>query len=212
MASEGADNGSIPRFSFGEFALSEEPDRRLPDRLVPEFDLNIDINVNEDIDQMRRKLVQEQHSPEILPCPRILVHDVRELVDHSLRDVEKLEDEASDSIEVHIKKMEIDRLNYVLRCYYRTRLRKIEKGIHQIMEQPSLYDRLSKYEKRYAEGYMDLLESHFKGSFLRKLPSRLRDLKNDKDGRVESIPKADLNRFVFIRAISNISNYVVSEE
>ena len=80
------------------------------------------------------------------------------------------------------------------------------------MKQVELVERLSEAEKKYAKKYYELIKTHFEGSFLKKVPERLRGILEEKDGKVEAVPKMDLNRFVCVKAKKDVANFMVSED
>lgn len=214
-----------PSFSFGEMALSE----RTP--LDGFVDLDAiggagDAEKSEHealLHQMRKLMLNEQFSPEVLSFSDDIVPKVQELVTKQMNEID--EDELNDEdapvgFEAHIKRMELDRVNYLLRSYFRLRLKKIEKYIFYIFQdndetrsgsgiEKKVFDRLSKAEQDFAVAFMDIVETHFKQSFLTLLPERLRKL--DKDGSVKLATPPNLEKFTFCRMLRNMGSYAVSD-
>ena len=92
---------------------------------------------NETIDILRTIVLNEFYSPEILPYESESIESVRELVKTQTALVDNEEDdEAVDqlSFESQLKRMELDRINYQLRQYYRVRLKKIERFVMHIFK------------------------------------------------------------------------------
>lgn len=215
MATESHNDGETPRFSFGSMALTEEPNRgirpqsQLPNEMGGEE--NPDTSLNEVVDIMRMVSLNEQFSPEILEYQTHTVDVMRTLVKQQTDLVDE-EDDAEDrsSFESQIKKLEIDRINYMLRHYFRVRIGKIEDSILYIFKHNPAYDALSEAEKKYAVGYSDLIEDHFKKSFLAMLPEKLGILEND--GNVEHAPPPNLDRFVFCRVRNTVGRVAVGED
>jgi len=126
--------------------------------------------------------------------------------------VDEEEDEQTEGIsfESQLKRMEVDRINYLLRHYFRVRIKKIENSVLFIFKDTGVYDRLSANEQKFAVGYMDLVEGHFKKSFLSMLPKKVQVL--DKDGNVDHATGPNLDRFVFCRVRNSIGRFAVGEE
>lgn len=76
-------------------------------------------------------------------------------------------------MELDIKELELVRMKYYLKVYFRTRNRKIEKNIYYILQE-DLIELLSKREIEYATGFYRLLEKHFEHNFFSKVDSKVR--------------------------------------
>lgn len=217
------ETAEAPRFTFGSMALSEERgrggaasesagvDNSGPSLLGAELD---DYPaVNDTIDILRMIVLNEQYSPEILAYQKDIIDSVRQLVSTQteLVDAEEDDDNVDQlSFESQLKRMELDRINYHLRQYFRLRIKKIERFIMHIFKGDGPYDQLSEHEKRFAVAYGDLVDDHFKKSFLSMLPQRLQIM--EKDGDVDHATPPPLDRFVFCRVRNNIGSYVIGED
>lgn len=217
MASQGdseTDNGAS--FSFGEMALSAEPGRGTPGAISSLGGLRPDsaeTAAETLLRKMRKVMINEEFSPDILQFATLTVEGIQNLVSAqtgALDDVEFGDSDTSVGFETHIKRMELDRINYLLRSYYRVRIKKIEKIILFIFKDQDTFDKLSKAEQEFAISYMNLVEGHFNRSFLSMLPEKLRKL--DKDGNVDHAVPPELDRFVFCRMKRTLGSYAVSEE
>lgn len=214
---------SLPQFTLGPMALSDEPGREMPvgdsaqgdGRSVSASDSHGDSphTANENISMLRMLVQNEQFSPEILPSQSQSIDALRNLVDAQtdLVDTEE-DDEAVDqlSFESQLKRMELERINYQLRHYLRLRIKKIQTFIMHIFKGDGPYDRLSSAEQRFAVGYSDLVEEHFNKAFLNLLPQRLQVM--EKDGTVEPVTLPNLNGFVFCRVRNDLGSYVIGED
>lgn len=203
-----------PRFSFGAMALTEETGRvPLPSQRIQSAEAEEGLTtLNEDIDLLRTTSLNEHFCPEILPFQSAVVDNIRDLVHQQTEQVDDEEDENGDafSFEAQLKRMEIDRINYLLRDYLRARIKKIENSVLYIFKDSGTYDLLSKEEQKFAVGFMDITEDHFKKSFLSQLPKRAQIL--EKDGEVDPSAGPDLDKFVFCRVKNSIGSYAVGEE
>lgn len=212
-----------PRFSFGSMALSEERGRTGSTAEYGNADevgssvlgvqLDDDSPTNDTIDVLRGVVLNEQYSPDILPYQTDVIESVRKLVSTQTELVDAEEDDDNSdqlSFESQLKRMELDRINYQLRQYYRTRIKKIERFVMHIFEGDGPFDRLSEQEKRFAIGYSNLVEEHFKKSFLSLLPQRLQVM--EKDGDVNHATPPPLDHFVFCRVRNDVGAYAIGEE
>lgn len=169
--------------------------------------------LNETISILRMVVLNEQFAPEILPFQADTIDTMRQLVKTQTQLVDAEEDDEQVdqiSFESQLKRMELDRINYQLRHYFRLRIKKIEKYIMHIFKGDGPYDRLSEPEKLFAVGYSDLMEDHFKKSFLSMLPQRLQVM--EKDGTVDFATGPPLDNFVFCQVRNTVGSYVIGEE
>lgn len=209
------ESSAQPAFSFGDMALSEEVDRGFTPAQQPAHllePLDDDANLNEAIEALRMIVLNEQFSPDILKYQQQAVDGIRGLVSQQTSLVDEEEDESTDrsSLSVQLKRMELDRVNYLLRHYLRLRLKKVEKFIMHIFKDSDAFDLLSDAEQRFATGYSDLIENHFKQSFLSMLPPRLQII--EKDGNVDHATPPVLDEFVFCRVRNTVGRFAIGEE
>ncbi|CDF32593.1 DNA replication complex GINS protein sld5 [Chondrus crispus] len=208
-------NDDQPRFSFGSMALTEEPGRGplAIDSHLSHLDPDqLGGQLNETLDKLRTVAVNEYFCPEILPFETETIQAMSSEVKQQTELVEEEEDESVDalSFESQLKRMEIDRINYLLRHYYRMRIKKIEGSVLFIFKDLNTFELLSKHEQNFATGYMDLVEEHFKKSFLSMLPKKVQVL--DKDGNVDHATGPNLHKFVFCKVKNSVGSYAVGEE
>lgn len=214
MSNEGS-TAPTGEFDLGEMALTASPGN-----LGFNFDESDTTAQSELLGRMRRAMMNEIYSPEILEYERETVTKIQQLTEaqgEALDDVE-FDDTSYSSgngntvgFDMHVKRMELERVNYLVRCYLRTRLKKIERGILYVFKnQSELFERLSDAEREFAVAYMDLLEGHFKRSFLSMLPEKLRKL--DKDGSVSHAVPPNLEKFTFCKITKSIGSYAVSDQ
>ena len=71
----------------------------------------------------------------------------------------------------HIYHAELNRVRFMLRAYYRTRLFKIEQHVVHVVKEEEVFARLSPQEQEYATNYTNMVEEHF-GSVLGQLPDK----------------------------------------
>ncbi|PXF46868.1 DNA replication complex GINS protein sld5 [Gracilariopsis chorda] len=215
MSSDSQHDNDTPRFSFGAMALSEEPSRlaRAQSRLqnVASIDDAPNTSLNEAVDIMRMLARNEQYSPELLPFQTQTVSVIRSLVSQQL-DIVDQEDELEEntSIESQLKRLELDRINYLLRHYYRVRIAKIENNIFFISKNAEASELLSDAEEKYAADYKRLIDDHFSKSFLSMLPQKIQVL--EVDGSVDHAAGPNLDRFVFCRVRNDVGRIALGED
>jgi GINS complex subunit 4 len=108
---------------------------------------------------------------------------------------------AVDDLMAHIYHAELNRVRFMLRAYYRTRLFKIEQHVVHVVKEEEVFARLSAREQEYATGYTNMVEEHF-GSVLGQLPERytsmLQQIEED-EGEFDMVPEPSLDKHVFCR-------------
>jgi len=107
-----------------------------------------------------------------------------------------------DDLMAHIYQAELNRVRFLIRAYYRTRLFKIEKyAVHVVKPETNEFAKLSPQEQEYAKNYVNMLEEHF-GSVLGQMPekysSMLQQIEED-DAEMDMVPEPNLDKHVFCR-------------
>lgn len=162
-------------------------------------------------------MINERMSPELLPYKKeLLAHVLAQLSmqQQYLLEYHEYGDTNSDTgvlggdfkLQLMIIETEIERLNYLVRLYLRTRLSKIDNfTIHYINilaeETPDTKSLLSKQEIEYMHQHFKILTQLYNSCFLKKMPKSL-TLLDDTSGGQLMITTPDLNEPVFIRYIS----------
>ncbi|CAN8075995.1 unnamed protein product [Agarophyton chilense] len=152
MSSYSDHGDEIPRFSFGSMALSQEQaghtQTRLPNALEGENPSQP--GLNEAIDRMVMLARNEQFSPGILPHEFQTIQVIQALIKQQSDLVDDEDDtNANVSLESQLKRLEIDRINYTLRHYFRVRIKKIEENILFIFKNSSMLNDLSEAENSH---------------------------------------------------------------
>eukprot|EP00300_Choanocystis_sp_HF-7_P000348 c10286_g1_i2.p1 GENE.c10286_g1_i2~~c10286_g1_i2.p1 ORF type:complete len:194 (+),score=34.28 c10286_g1_i2:61-642(+) len=157
------------------------------------------------IESLTSAVLNEKFCPEILPYEDEIVSDAKAQI---------LEQEGviaglSDQFAIVLHKMDLDRVQYLLRTYLRVRMFKIETYVQLIAENDNQnlnVSYLSKPELKFAQQLQKAKETHINTSFLSALPDIHRAL--NKPGMV---PKPDLNSYVFALANSDIGQFRVDD-
>eukprot|EP00470_Lotharella_oceanica_P008463 CAMPEP_0170184364 /NCGR_PEP_ID=MMETSP0040_2-20121228/33457_1 /TAXON_ID=641309 /ORGANISM="Lotharella oceanica, Strain CCMP622" /LENGTH=223 /DNA_ID=CAMNT_0010430415 /DNA_START=1 /DNA_END=672 /DNA_ORIENTATION=+ len=158
------------------------------------------------IEQLKTHWINERGAPEILDYEAKVVADVKEELDAQQELIDKCSDSKGAALMLRIYQMEVDRINFVLKAYLRTRLRKIEKHVLQILSQPELLPRLSKHEQNFAEKYVDLIEKNFNQAFLKHIPEEYASM-----GKEEMVVTAKLDRYVYARGVKDVGTVSLGE-
>jgi len=164
----------------------------------------------QDIEALKQAWLNEKFSPHVLIFEDALVARVSE-------DVKEQEDVVAGELDdgatfmTRLKQLELERVKYLLRSYYRTRLRKIEKFCMYILKNPVVRTRLSPAELEYTQRYVDLMAEHLNESFLNGLPEKLRDL-TTQDAEDDMIPAPNFDTHVFCKVVDTIGTFQLDQD
>ena len=149
--------------------------------------------------------INEKFAPEILPHRSDLVDCMLEQILHMEANIKRLE---KCDIRITIHTMELNRIRFVISCYLRTRLEKIENHVLHILSQDAEAEFASLYltpgERKFAQEYLINLENLFRTLALRHMPANFQKFEVEKF----SI-KPNLYSHVFIRAKKNLSGIMI---
>ena len=150
-----------------------------------------------DIARLKRAYTNEKCAPELLPFEADLVSRVTEQVEHQEGTVSSARAAAAagsgagaDDLMAHIYHAELNRVRFLLRAYYRTRLFKIERNAVHVLKEPEVLERLSEQEREYATNYANAVEEHF-GAALGQMPDRYASMLQqieEEDGEWDMVP------------------------
>lgn len=168
--------------------------------------------------QLVATMVNERMAPELLPYQYELVDEVLKRVSNQqmfLLDSHEYGDSNMESglisndfkLQLMIIETDLERVNYLVRLYLRTRLAKIDKHaiyyINKLLNedtsvQPSF---MSDKERDYAHQHFKIMTQLYNNCFLKKFPKFLM-LLDDTSGGQSMIEEPDVNRHVFIKVIT----------
>lgn len=154
-----------------------------------------------DAELLKRAWRNEKAAPEILRFEASLVQRSREQIHLMEETVEEYTKNGVDALSVSLYQMDLDRTQFLLRSYLRTRLQKIEKYAFHIRKSSELWNLLSKQEQMFAKRCTDDMEQLFEQSVLSKLPDRYKShLKQSVISEEDDmVPDAQLDSFVICR-------------
>ncbi|ODV79567.1 DNA replication complex GINS protein SLD5 [Suhomyces tanzawaensis NRRL Y-17324] len=170
-------------------------------------------------DELVVAMVNERMAPELLPFKHELLQKVLAQISNQqqfLLDSHEYGDVNAESgvvtgdfkLQLMIIETDIERINYLIRLYLRTRLSKIDKfTIFYINEtadeDPDSKDRLlSSQEQKYMHQHFKILTRLYNNCFLKRLPHTL-TLLDDTSGGQSMIVEPDLNQPVFVKSITD---------
>lgn len=161
-----------------------------------------------DVSRLKRAYVNEKCAPEILPFEHDLMRRVTESVDAQESTVAASRaaagsgaSSATDDLTAHVYHAELNRIRFLMRAYYRARLRKIETHAVHCLKEPDVLERLSDLEKRYASDYANIVEEHF-SSVLGQMPEGYESMVQqiiEEDGAFDMVPEPNMDAHVFCR-------------
>ncbi|XP_001510297.2 DNA replication complex GINS protein SLD5 [Ornithorhynchus anatinus] len=161
------------------------------------------------IGQLEQAWLNEKFSPELLESKSEIVECVMEQLDHMEANLRRAK---KGDLKVSIHHMEIERIRYVLSSYLRSRLMKIEKFFPHVLEKEKTRSEgdpssLSPEEFAFAKEYMANTETYLKTVALKHMPPNLQ-----KVDLLRSVPKPDLDSYVFLRVKERQENILVEPE
>lgn len=144
----------------------------------------------------------ERHQADLVDC----------MLDQINQMTENLKRCKKQDFRVAIHKMEIDRIRYVLSSYLRTRLEKIERCAHYLLDKDaSVKDPseavLSPEETSYARGYLSSMENHFQKVVLQQMPENLRSF----DAAKVSV-RPNLESYIFLKVKETTNGVLVEDD
>ena len=146
-----------------------------------------------DAQDLSHMLLSEINAPDLMPYRLFerLKGRTRAAMDMALSN-----DSSLSALEKAICEMDANRFEFELVNMNRTRLKKIAKYSTYFLRNDM--DRMSHEEIDFARQHEQLLESHFRSSFLDRLPVEFSDLRNQNEEEV--YPKPDLRSFVIFNS------------
>ena len=161
-----------------------------------------------DVSRLKRAYVNEKCAPEILPFELDLMRRVTESVETQESTVAASRaaagsgtSSATDDLTAHVHHAELNRIRFLMRAYYRTRLRKIETHAVHCLKEPDVLARLSDLERAFASDYANVVEEHF-SSVLGQMPDGYESMVQqiiEEDGAFDMVPEPDADAHVFCR-------------
>ncbi|XP_049627850.1 DNA replication complex GINS protein SLD5 [Suncus etruscus] len=161
------------------------------------------------IENLEQAWLNEKFAPELLESKSEIVECVIEQLDHM---EENLRRAKQGDLKVTIHRMEMERIRYVLSSYLRCRLMKIEKFFPHILEKEKTNQEqgsscLSPEEFAFAKEYMTNTENYLKNVALKHMPPNLQKI-----DLLRSVPKPDLDSYVFLKVKKRQENILVEPE
>ncbi|ANZ76905.1 BA75_03992T0 [Komagataella pastoris] len=169
---------------------------------------------SQDYDSLKKAWINERTSPELLHYEVDLMERILKRIRQQMEFIELNSIELQSSEEKDIKLLlviiesELDRVNFVVRSYLRTRLDKIDKFTIYIHNEQQELKKLSPEETEYMNRHLEILVELYNKQFLSKLPESLHTL-DDTSGGISMIESPDLSKSVFIRVLKDIEIPIV---
>ena len=119
-----------------------------------------------------------------------------------------------DDLMAHIYHAELNRVRFMLRAYYRTRLFKIEQHVVHVVKEDDVFARLSAEEQEYAKNYTNMVEEHF-GSVLGQLPERYTSMLQqieEEETEFDMVPEPNLDKHVFCRVKEDRGDFIIDPD
>ncbi|RZC75001.1 hypothetical protein C5167_050477 [Papaver somniferum] len=161
-----------------------------------------------EVELLKRAWRNEKASPEILQFQDDVVRNARVQIQNMEHTVEAYAGNGQDALTVSLYQMDLDRTEFLLRSYLRTRLQKIEKYMIHISK-TELWNRLSKPEQEFAKRCKENMENHLKQSVLSRLPFGYQDFLKQSISSEEDdmVPEPQLDTFVFCKSKGSVGSF-----
>ncbi|KAI9298145.1 hypothetical protein K502DRAFT_322884 [Neoconidiobolus thromboides FSU 785] len=162
------------------------------------------------IESLQKLLINERNCPELLKFNFLLLEEVNELLELQLANLEIIQlnskNKPEDEIKVLLLQSDIDKIQYCLRNYFRTRIDKIERySIYFYLNLNIFQELFAEFELDYLRDYYSLYTNYLKSNQPETLPEEIRLL----DINENQILKPNLNEPVFIKCLTKISDYTL---
>ena len=168
------------------------------------------INPQFQLEQLKFAIKEETYCESILLYRRELINEFIKVVHSQEETLNKLSQE-TDSFSRDIVTLELDRVKYYLKKYFRIRNQKIEKNIFYIVRE-DLNRLLSKVEMEYAINFYQLLMKQYKDVFFQKVDDKYGETmfansivkKDGKKSKLVIIEPPNEDKYIFIRFMESI--------
>lgn len=149
-------------------------------------------------------------------CIDLLLYEdgIVDSVKNKLQDIDDELNELQSSAQQHniihdmiitVRRVECERLRYMLYDYLRCRIKKIELYSLYIFINRNIYDTLSQHEQTYCRSLLDLWGEHVDTVVLSKLHDKFRSLTNSKlENHADMACGPDIHTFTFIQVVDDI--------
>ncbi|ODQ81203.1 hypothetical protein BABINDRAFT_34054 [Babjeviella inositovora NRRL Y-12698] len=172
---------------------------------------NIQQAKQDDLTRLMQLVVNERMAPDVLEYEEELLERILARTRLQIEFIEinslELQLEKDIKLQLMIVELELERVNYLIRTYLRTRLSKIDKFTVYITKNGDMVKRLSPSEVSYMRKHFEILTTLYKKQFLSRLPELLQ-LLDDTGGGISMIEEPDLDKPVFVKVVKTISHSI----
>lgn len=175
------------------------------------YEEGVDSSSREYVQNLRQCWINERCCPELLFYEDVIVNRVKELLEEQQELVLNAKDSRREELLATVTQMELDRVQFMLTAYLRTRISKIERYVVHILTDPEIRERVSDAEREYASKFLDILERNFNSSFLDNIPDKFRGL-TENESSTGMIPKPNLEAHVFIKVKDDVGIYRINDD
>jgi len=184
------------------------PDSTRPDETE---DPDEEVFINPDVTTLFRRWRNEKYAPEILPYDGPLIDNLCEITDFANEKIqEDLEgDESQDPNELDfvLRRIDLERVKYMLRDYLRIRLWKVTQYPQQYLE-PAHSELLSSAERIFLRNYWDAKSEFLKFRLLGAMPVSKQKL-DDKIDLLDMVRRPKLDSHVYVRVVKDVGRVEV---
>lgn len=177
----------------------------IEDSFADETDDVGELTAQNALQEIENAWMNEKFSPEILPHQSDLVDCMLQQIVHMENNIKRLD---KNDLRALVHRMELDRIQYVISSYLRTRLEKIEKYTFHILSEETNRSTEESYltagELGFAKEFLTNFETLFKTVALQHMPPNFQRFEVNKFN-----VKPNMQTHVFLRANKKITGIVL---
>ena len=160
-------------------------------------------NLNPDVIRLTSVVRSEMNAPEILPYEEALIDNITLAIQNQKEQIEGIHTSLGSKFTIEMYKMDLDRIQYMVKRYFRIRVLKIEQQLDAIMSNIEMTDCLSFKEKKFAADLHELNKTYFQETIHRRLGEVVQE-EFEKSDDFHKHCQPDLNGFVVCRALREV--------
>ncbi|EGC35173.1 hypothetical protein DICPUDRAFT_79109 [Dictyostelium purpureum] len=172
-----------------------------------EYNTQLDNDENNLLNKLKTIWINEKFAPNLLDYQNEIISNVMEKIEEKEALCTEGIQNKSHQFTADIYEMEIERLKYIVKCYLRLRIKKIDQFYTSVLkESQSNTELLSQHELKYTERYKSYMDEYFKKTILSSLH------KDHSTMSPDHYLEPQLNTWVFCKPKENLGEYLIDED
>ena len=154
------------------------------------------------------------NAPEILPYEEKLVENITTAIRGQKEQLESINTNLGSKFTIEMYKMDVERVQYMVKKYLRTRVLKIEQQLDAILSNIEMTDCLSFKEKKFAADLHQLNKTYFQETIHRRVGESVRDdlFSSEKADDLFKHCQPNFDSFVTVRALREVDVVIAPGE